>query len=92
MWFMCPGHHWFFKIRDAGNGTSCKKKFNLGWCTLAKTAVVYSVFVLHDNVYFPQKHCAIVILVDENILNQVMSTFFLITQKTMYNDFRKKTL
>jgi len=27
--FMRPGHHWLFKFGDAGDGTSCKKKFNL---------------------------------------------------------------
>jgi len=26
---MRPGHHWLFKFGDAGNGTSCEKKFNL---------------------------------------------------------------
>jgi len=27
--FMRPGHHWLFKFGDAGDGTSCEKKFNL---------------------------------------------------------------
>jgi len=27
--FMHPGHQWLFKFGDAGNGTSCEKKFNL---------------------------------------------------------------
>jgi len=27
--FMRPAHHWFFKFGDAGDGTSCEKKFNL---------------------------------------------------------------
>ena len=27
--FMRPGHHWLFKLGDAGDGTSCEKKFNL---------------------------------------------------------------
>ena len=26
---MRPGHHWLFKFGDAGDGTSCEKKFNL---------------------------------------------------------------
>ena len=27
--FMRPDHHWLFKFGDAGDGTSCEKKFNL---------------------------------------------------------------
>jgi len=27
--FMHPGHHWFFKFGDAGDGTSCEKKVQL---------------------------------------------------------------
>ena len=27
--YMRPGHHWLFKFGDAGNGTSCEKKFKL---------------------------------------------------------------
>jgi len=27
--FMRPGHHWFFKFGDAGDGASCEEKFNL---------------------------------------------------------------
>jgi len=27
--FMRPGHHWILKFGDAGDGTSCEKKFNL---------------------------------------------------------------
>ena len=27
--FMRPGHHWLFKFGDAGDGTSCEKKFIL---------------------------------------------------------------
>jgi len=26
---MRPGHHWLFKFGDAGDGTSCERKFNL---------------------------------------------------------------
>jgi len=26
---MRPGHHWFFKFGDAGDGTRCEKEFNL---------------------------------------------------------------
>jgi len=26
--FLRPGHHWLFKLGDAGDGTSCEKKFN----------------------------------------------------------------
>ena len=27
--FIRPGHHWLCEFGDAGNGTSCEKKFNL---------------------------------------------------------------
>jgi len=27
--FMRPDHHWLFNFGNAGDGTSCKKKFNL---------------------------------------------------------------